>query len=122
MRLYLTRVGVVLWSLDDNGTWDLVPLPTGKKVIGCRSVFAVKFNLDGFVARLKTRLVAKGYAQIYDVDYSNTFHLWLSCHMFVCLFLLLLLMIETCINLISRMPFYMEIFRKKFTWSNLRER
>ena len=48
--------------LDDNGTWDLVPLPTGKKAIGCRWVFAVKFNPDGSVATLKVRLVAKGYA------------------------------------------------------------
>ena len=59
--------------LDDNSTWDLVPLPTRKKTIGCRSVFTVKFNLDGSVARLKTRLVAKGYAQTYGVDYSDTF-------------------------------------------------
>ena len=28
-------------------------------------------------------------------------------------------MIGTCISLISGMPFYMEIFRKKFTLSNL---
>ena len=49
-------------ALDDNGTWDLVPLPIGKKAIGCRWVFAIKFNPYGFVDRLKTRLVAKGYA------------------------------------------------------------
>ena len=49
-------------ALDENGTWDLVPLPIGKKAIGCRWLFAVKFNLDGSVARLKARLVAKGYA------------------------------------------------------------
>ena len=49
-------------ALDDNGTWDLVPLPTGKKVIGYRWVFVIKFNHDGSVARLKARLVAKGYA------------------------------------------------------------
>ena len=60
-------------TLDDNGTWDLVPLPTGKKVIDCRWVFAVKFNHDGSVAGLKVRLVAKGYAQTYDVDYYDTF-------------------------------------------------
>ena len=45
----------------------------GKKSIRCRWVFAVKVNPDGSVARLKTRLVAKGYAQIYGVDYSDTF-------------------------------------------------
>ena len=60
-------------ALDDNGAWDLVPLPTSKKAIGCGWAFAVKFNLDGSVARLKTCLVAKGYAQTYGVDYSDTF-------------------------------------------------
>ena len=49
-------------ALDDNGTWDFLPLPIGKKAIGCHWVFAVKFNPDGSVARLKARLVAKGYA------------------------------------------------------------
>ncbi|CAH9073771.1 unnamed protein product [Cuscuta epithymum] len=60
-------------ALDLNGTWDLVDLPTGKKSIGCKWVFAVKVNSDGSVARLKARLVAKGYAQTYGVDYSDTF-------------------------------------------------
>ena len=49
-------------ALNENGTWNLVHLPTGKKSIGCCWVFAVKVNSDGSVARLKTRLVAKGYA------------------------------------------------------------
>ena len=40
-------------ALDDNGMWDLVPLPTSKKAIGCRWVFVVKFNSNGSVARLK---------------------------------------------------------------------
>ena len=58
-------------ALTDNGIWDLVRLPTGKKAIGCRWVFIVKVNLDGFIAWLKARLVAKGYA--YGVDYFYTF-------------------------------------------------
>ena len=49
-------------ALDDNGTWDLVPLPTRKKTIGCRWVFAVKFNPEGLVACLKARLVVKDCA------------------------------------------------------------
>ena len=48
-------------ALTENGTWNLVRLPTGKKVIGCRWVFIVKVNPDGSIARLKARLVAKGY-------------------------------------------------------------
>ena len=60
-------------ALDDNGTWNLVQLPTGKKVIGCNWVFVVKVNPDGSVARLKARLMANGYAQTYGVEYSDTF-------------------------------------------------
>ena len=60
-------------ALNGNGTWNLVQLPTRKRVIGCHWVFAVKVNLDGLVARLKARLVAKGYAQTYGVNYSDTF-------------------------------------------------
>ena len=37
-------------ALNENDTWNLVHLPTGKKAIGCRWVFAVKVNPDGSVA------------------------------------------------------------------------
>ena len=75
-------------ALDDNGIWNLVPLPTGKKAISCCWVFAVKFNHDGSVARLKARLVVKGYAQTYKVDYLDTFSLiakLTSVHLFISL-------------------------------------
>ena len=49
-------------ALTDSGTWDLVRLPARKKVIGCRLVFIVKDNPNGSIARLKARLIAKGYA------------------------------------------------------------
>ena len=54
---------------------DFMPLPIGKKAIGCLWVFVVKFNRDGFMARLKACLVVKGYAQTYEVNYSDTFSL-----------------------------------------------
>ena len=60
-------------ALTDNGTWDLVRLPAGKKAIGCRWVFTIKVNLNELIARLKVNLVAKGYAHTYGVDYSKTF-------------------------------------------------
>ena len=48
-------------ALNGNGTWNLVQLPIGKKAIGCRWVFLVNVNPDGSVARLKARLMVKGY-------------------------------------------------------------
>ena len=60
-------------ALQNSGTWDLVPLPPGKSVVGCRWVFTVKVGPDGKVDRLKARLVAKGYTQIFGLDYGDTF-------------------------------------------------
>jgi len=60
-------------ALHSSGTWDLVPLPPGKTVVGCRWVYNVKVGPDGQVDRLKARLVAKGYTQVFGVDYTDTF-------------------------------------------------
>ena len=49
-------------ALINNGTWDLVYLPAENKAIGFCYVFTVKINPDGSIARLKARLIAKGYA------------------------------------------------------------
>ncbi|MCO5552399.1 hypothetical protein L7F22_005910 [Adiantum nelumboides] len=34
-------------ALYDNETWELAPLPKGKKPIGCRWVYKIKHNYDG---------------------------------------------------------------------------
>ena len=56
-----------------NDTWDLVPLPEGKNVVGSRWVFKLKHNSDGSVERYKARLVAQGYSQSEGVDYQEVF-------------------------------------------------
>jgi len=60
-------------ALDVNATWELVALPKDKKVIGCKWVYKIKDNVDGFVNKYKARLVAKGYAQTYGINYEETY-------------------------------------------------
>ena len=60
-------------AILDNGTWELVELPDGRKPIGSKWVFRVKYNSDGTVERFKARIVAKGYSQEYGIDYDETF-------------------------------------------------
>lgn len=49
-------------SLQKNGTWEVVDLPVGKKPVGCRWVFTIKYKADVDIERFKARLVAKGYS------------------------------------------------------------
>ena len=62
-----------LFMIEKNKTWELVDRPQERKVIGVKWVFRTKLNADGSVNKYKARLVVKGYAQIFGVDYSETF-------------------------------------------------
>ena len=62
-----------LHALATNNTWDLVPLPIGKKAIGSKWVFKVKIKADGTLERNKARLAAKGYTQEFGIDYQESF-------------------------------------------------
>lgn len=62
-----------LSALHKNETWTLVKLPEGKRPVGCKWVFTIKFNVQGNVERYKARLVAKGFTQTYGIDFQETF-------------------------------------------------
>jgi hypothetical protein len=79
---YIEAVGNPLWgasmqeehdSLQENQTWDLVPLPPGRKLIRCKWVYRTKREAYGHVSMYKARLVAKGFQQIHGIDYDETF-------------------------------------------------
>jgi hypothetical protein len=48
-------------SLLENQTWDLVPLPSGRKLVRCRWVYMNKSVTDVKISKYKARLVAKGF-------------------------------------------------------------
>jgi len=59
--------------IEKNQTWVLVEKPLDRKIIGVKWVFRTKLNANGSINKHKARLVVKGYAQIFGVDYSETF-------------------------------------------------
>ena len=50
-----------LEALQKNNTWVLGVLPEGKKTVGCKWIFSIKYKVDGSINRYKARLVPKGY-------------------------------------------------------------
>ena len=60
-------------SILKNNTWSLVNLPHGKKAIGTKWAYKIKYKADGTLEKYKARLVAKGYVQQEGIDYEETF-------------------------------------------------
>lgn len=60
-------------SMEKNNTWKMTKLPIGKKPVGYRWVYTIKYTSTGDIERYKARLVAKGYTQVYGEDYTETF-------------------------------------------------
>jgi hypothetical protein len=62
-----------LRMIEKNDTWVLMDKPLHKKAIGVKWVYRTKQNADGSINKYKARLVVKGYAQVFGVDFSETF-------------------------------------------------
>ena len=60
-------------SLITNQVWEECDPPAYGNVLKGRWVFRKKLNSDGTIAKYKARWVAKGFNQIYGVDYEETF-------------------------------------------------
>ena len=47
--------------------------PKNHKMVEVKWIFKTKLNPDGSICKHKVKLVVKGYAQQYGVDYQETF-------------------------------------------------
>ncbi|CAL1400437.1 unnamed protein product [Linum trigynum] len=53
--------------------WDIVARPLHASIIGSKWVFDVKLHPNGSLGRFKTRVVAQGFKQEFEIDYEETF-------------------------------------------------
>ena len=60
-------------SLQKNTTWELVSLPSGRKLVQCKWLFWTKVDTDGKTYKHKASMVAKVFSQVQGVDYHETF-------------------------------------------------
>ena len=49
-------------ALYTQNTWDVVPEPKGRKIVGSRWVFKLKKDALEKICRYKARLVAQGFS------------------------------------------------------------
>lgn len=70
---WIEAMNLEMEALNRNGTWTVNELLNGRKPIGSKWVFKVKYKSNGEVERFKARLVAKGYNQKEVIEYDDTF-------------------------------------------------
>ncbi len=74
-EMWKNIIHVKLTVLTANETWEETVPPRRVNIVISKWVFKLKLNTDRFLNKLKARLVARGFSQIYSVDYENTFAL-----------------------------------------------
>jgi hypothetical protein len=60
-------------TLERASTWRTVIRPDNANIVGSKWVFHIKRIADGSIDKHKARLVARGFTQVYGLDYFNTY-------------------------------------------------
>ncbi|RDX86688.1 Copia protein, partial [Mucuna pruriens] len=82
-------------------------------------VFAIKVAPNDIIDHLKAQLVAKGYTQVYGLDYGDTFSLVAKITTIRLLLAMTVIRHWPLRQLDIKMLFSMVTWMKKYTWSNL---
>nr|CAN70709.1 hypothetical protein VITISV_011817 [Vitis vinifera] len=70
-HLWKRAMEVKLESMYFNEVWELVKVPKGIKLIGCKWAYKRNKGVDGRVKTYKARLVVKGYSQKLGLNYEE---------------------------------------------------
>nr|GEV70188.1 ribonuclease H-like domain-containing protein [Tanacetum cinerariifolium] len=60
-------------ALNRNNTWTVCDLPEGRKAVGSKWLWKIKYKSTGEIEMYKARVVAKGFSQREGFDYLETF-------------------------------------------------
>nr|GEY56796.1 uncharacterized mitochondrial protein AtMg00810-like [Tanacetum cinerariifolium] len=73
LEKYTDAMNQEMDALLRNGTWEIVELPEGRKAVGSKWIYKIKFRSSGEIDRYKERLVAHEFGQKEGIDYEETF-------------------------------------------------
>lgn len=62
-------------ALERKNTWTLIHTKVASKIVSSKSVYKVKYNIDGSISNYKAHLVAKEFHQTHRIDLFETFSL-----------------------------------------------
>ncbi|GJU04319.1 ribonuclease H-like domain-containing protein [Tanacetum coccineum] len=99
------------FSITQN-TYELANLPPGRKAIGCKWIWKIKYNSYGEVARYKDRFFIEGYNQRKGIDYEETFSHLVKIVIVTCL---------TALSVKNNWPLYQLDVNSAFLYGDLNE-
>jgi histone deacetylase 1/2 len=77
-ELWIDAMGDEYNALMAQETWEVVPRPLDRKTISVKWVLRIKWNTDRTVPLYKARLCARGFTQVKNIDYEETYSPTLS--------------------------------------------